>query len=116
MLHPLSLYYALPTSFPSSAVFPNISALENVRAALQRGRGESVDCWRYETVLRRFNEEAMQYLGDVGLTAFADIKAGELPYGRKRALEIATTLALEPELLLLPPTRRRSTRSACRRW
>src|SRR3546814_15406483 len=43
----------------------------------------------------------MQYLGDVGLTAFADIKAGELPYGRKRALEIATTLALEPELLLL---------------
>src|SRR3546814_17676885 len=78
-----------------------MSALENVRVALQRRRGESFDFWRSETVLRRFNEEAMQYLGDVGLTAFADIKAGELPYGRKRALEIATTLALEPELLLL---------------
>src|SRR3546814_9211598 len=78
-----------------------MSALENVRVALQRRRGESFDFWRSETVLRRFNEEAMQYLGDVGLTAFADIKAGELPYGRKRELEIATTLALEPELMLL---------------
>src|SRR3546814_578648 len=91
----------LARSFQISAVFPHMSALENVRVALQRRRGESFDFWRSETVLRRFNEEAMQYLGDVGLTAFADIKAGELPYGRKRALEIATTLALEPELLLL---------------
>src|SRR3546814_1031777 len=91
----------LARSFQISAVVPHMSALENVRVALQRRRGESFDFWRSETVLRRFNEEAMQYLGDVGLTAFADIKAGELPYGRKRALEIATTLALEPELLLL---------------
>src|SRR3546814_17532229 len=77
-----------------------MSALENVRVALQRRRGESLDFCRSETVLRRFNEEAMQYLGDVGLTAFADIKPRELPHGPKRALEIATTLALEPELLL----------------
>ena len=91
----------LVRSFQISAVFPHLSALENVRIALQRRRGESFDFWRSETVLRRFNEEAMKYLADVGLTAFAEAKAGELPYGRKRALEIATTLALEPELLLL---------------
>jgi branched-chain amino acid transport system ATP-binding protein len=91
----------LVRSFQISAVFPHLSALENVRIALQRRRGESFDFWRSETVLRRFNEEAMKYLADVGLTAFAQAKAGELAYGRKRALEIATTLALEPELLLL---------------
>jgi len=91
----------LVRSFQISAVFPHLTALENVRIALQRRRGESFDFWRSETVLRRFNDEAMKYLEDVGLTAFAGEKAGELPYGRKRALEIATTLALEPELLLL---------------
>jgi branched-chain amino acid transport system ATP-binding protein len=91
----------LVRSFQISAVFPHLTALENVRIALQRRRGESFDFWRSETVLRRFNDEAMKYLDDVGLTAFAAEKAGELAYGRKRALEIATTLALEPELLLL---------------
>src|SRR5690606_6733801 len=69
--------------------------------ALQRQRGENFDFWRSETVLRRYYNDAMRHLGDVGLTAFAQVKAGELPYGRKRALEIATTLALDPELLLL---------------
>ena len=91
----------LVRSFQISAVFPQLTALENVRIALQRRRGESFDFWRSQTVLRRFNEEAMKHLGDVGLTAFAHVKAGELPYGRKRALELATTLSLEPELLLL---------------
>jgi len=91
----------LVRSFQISAVFPHMTALENVRVALQRRRGESFDFWRSERVLRRFDDEATQYLADVGLTAFAHTKAGELPYGRKRALEIATTLALEPELLLL---------------
>jgi branched-chain amino acid transport system ATP-binding protein len=91
----------LVRSFQISAVFPHMTALENVRVALQRRRGESFDFWRSETVLRRVDDEAKQYLADVGLTAFAHTKAGELPYGRKRALEIATTLALEPELLLL---------------
>ncbi|MGE5768287.1 MAG: ABC transporter ATP-binding protein [Bacteroidota bacterium] len=91
----------LVRSFQISAVFPHMTALENVRVALQRRRGESFDFWRSETVLRRFDDEAKSYLADVGLTAFAHTTAGELPYGRKRALEIATTLALEPELLLL---------------
>src|SRR3546814_12910376 len=82
-----------------------MSARENVRVALQRRRGESFDFWRSETVLRRFNAEAMQYLGDVGLTALADIKAAEPPSGPQRAMEIATTPTLEPELLTLhePP-------------
>ncbi|TIN46298.1 MAG: ABC transporter ATP-binding protein [Mesorhizobium sp.] len=74
---------------------------ENVRIALQRRRGDSFDFWRSETVLSRFNSEGAALLADVGLTAFSDIRASDLSYGRKRALEIATTLALSPEMLLL---------------
>lgn len=91
----------LVRSFQISAVFPNLTALENVRVALQREHGESFDFWRSKSVLNRFNERARALLDDVGLSAFADIRAAEMPYGRKRALEIATTLALEPELMLL---------------
>lgn len=88
-------------SFQISAVFPRLSVLENVRIALQRRRGDSFDFWRPQAVLGRFDAEARQRIEDVGLTAFVDAQAGELSYGRKRALEIATTLALEPEMLLL---------------
>ncbi len=88
-------------SFQISAVFPHLTAMENVRIALQRRRGDSFDFWRSETVLKSLNGDALGLLADVGLEAFADTPAGELPYGRKRALEIATTLALEPEMLLL---------------
>jgi branched-chain amino acid transport system ATP-binding protein len=88
-------------SFQISAVFPHLSALENVRIALQRQRGDSFDFWRSETVLNDLNARAEELLADVGLTEFARVQAVELPYGRKRALEIATTLALEPEMLLL---------------
>jgi len=91
----------LVRSFQISAVFPNLTALENVRVALQREHGESFDFWRSKSVLNRFNERARALLDDVGLSAFADIRAAEMPYGRKRALEIATTLALEPEMMLL---------------
>ena len=91
----------LVRSFQISAVFPRLTALENVRIALQRRRGDSFDFWRSERALAHYDAEAMARLDDVGLTAFAETPAGELPYGRKRALEIATTLALEPEVLLL---------------
>ena len=91
----------LVRSFQISAVFPRLTALQNVRIALQRRRGDSFDFWRSERVLSRYDEEAMRRLEDVGLTEFAGHAAGELSYGRKRALEIATTLALEPEMLLL---------------
>ncbi|MFN3546990.1 MAG: ABC transporter ATP-binding protein [Mesorhizobium sp.] len=91
----------LVRSFQISAVFPKMSALENVRIALQRRRGDSFDFWRSEKVLAGLNEEAATLLDDVGLTDFYATLAGELPYGRKRALEIATTLALDPEMLLL---------------
>jgi branched-chain amino acid transport system ATP-binding protein len=91
----------LVRSFQISAVFPNLTALENVRVALQREHGESFDFWRSKSVLNRFNERARALLDDVGLSAFADIRAAEMPYGRKRALEIATTLALAPEMMLL---------------
>ncbi len=91
----------LVRSFQISAVFPKMSALENVRIALQRRRGDSFDFWRSERVLAGLNHEAAALLEDVGLTDFSATLAGELPYGRKRALEIATTLALDPEMLLL---------------
>jgi branched-chain amino acid transport system ATP-binding protein len=91
----------LVRSFQISAVFPRLTVLQNVRIALQRRRGDSFDFWRSEKVLSRYDEEALRRLDDVGLYEFAQHTAGELSYGRKRALEIATTLALEPEMLLL---------------
>ena len=91
----------LVRSFQISAVFPHMSVLENVRIALQRSRGGSFDFWRSAKALDRFNERAMALIADVGLSSFTDWVAVELPYGRKRALEIATTLALDPEMMLL---------------
>ena len=91
----------LVRSFQISAVFPHLTVIENVRVALQRARGGSFDFWRSDSVLRKFDTRAEELLEDVGLTEWKHLTAGELPYGRKRALEIATTLATEPELMLL---------------
>jgi len=91
----------LVRSFQISAVFPHLTGIENVRVALQRQRGDNFDFWRSKRVLDALNERAMALLEDVGLTEFANIAAVEMPYGRKRALEIATTLALDPEMMLL---------------
>jgi branched-chain amino acid transport system ATP-binding protein len=88
-------------SFQISAVFPHLTVLENVRIALQRKRGGSFDFWRSQATLDTFRPRAMELITDVGLAAFTNAAAVELPYGRKRALEIATTLALDPEMLLL---------------
>ncbi len=88
-------------SFQISATFPHLTVLENVRIALQRANGNSYDFWRSQSSLNRFNERAMQLLQEVELAEFAQVQAVELAYGRKRALEIATTLATEPELMLL---------------
>jgi branched-chain amino acid transport system ATP-binding protein len=91
----------LVRSFQISAVFGHLTALENVRVALQRGRGESFDFWRSERVLERYNGRARELLDAVGIGEFAHTPAVELAYGRKRALEIASTIALEPQLMLL---------------
>jgi len=91
----------LVRSFQISAVFPHLSVLENVRIALQRKRGTSFDFWHSRSILNEYNDRARELLNDVGLSSFADWTAVELPYGRKRALEIATTLALDPEMMLL---------------
>jgi branched-chain amino acid transport system ATP-binding protein len=88
-------------SFQLSAVFPNLTALENVRVALQRRRGQSFDFWRSGARLRQYDEEARRLLEEVGLAGHAESSPNELSYGRKRALEIATTLALDPKLMLL---------------
>jgi branched-chain amino acid transport system ATP-binding protein len=91
----------LVRSFQISAVFPRLSVRENVRVALQRREGASFDFWRSEQTLRRLDGRAEELAEWVGLAEFVDTAAGDLSYGRKRALEIATTLALEPEMLLL---------------
>ena len=91
----------LVRSFQISAVFPHLSVLENVRVALQRQRGASFDFWRSERVLDGLNGRALELIDAVGLAPFARTPAVVLPYGRKRALEIATTLALDPEMMLL---------------
>src|SRR5471032_1491732 len=91
----------LVRSFQISAVFPHLSVLENVRIALQRQRGGSFDFWRSKRVLDTLNQRALELISDVGLSDVVQVAAVELPYGRKRALEIATTLALDPEMLLL---------------
>ncbi len=88
-------------SFQISATFLNMTVLENVRIALQRPTGESFRFWHSESRLDALNERAFALLADVGLEDFAGRRAAGLPYGRKRALEIATTLALDPEMLLL---------------
>jgi branched-chain amino acid transport system ATP-binding protein len=88
-------------SFQISAVFPNLTVLENVRVALQRRLGTSFHFWKSDATLRQLHQRAEELLEAVDLGGFRDTVAVEMPYGRKRALEIATTLALEPEMMLL---------------
>jgi branched-chain amino acid transport system ATP-binding protein len=88
-------------SFQISAVFPHLTVLENVRVALQRQLGTSFHFWRAERSLDSLNERAIELLDAVDLGKYASLTAVELSYGRKRALEIATTLAMEPKLMLL---------------
>jgi branched-chain amino acid transport system ATP-binding protein len=91
----------LVRSFQISAVFPHLTVLENVRIALQRKRGASFDFWRSEKLLSQLDARASELIEAVGLAEYESTVAVELPYGRKRALEIATTLALDPEMMLL---------------
>jgi len=88
-------------SFQISAVFPHLTVLENVRIGLQRKLGTTFYFWRSERTLDQLNGRAMELLDEVDLASFADTVTVDMPYGRKRALEIATTLAMEPELMLL---------------
>ncbi|GAB3430192.1 ABC transporter ATP-binding protein [Massilia solisilvae] len=88
-------------SFQISAVFPHLTVLQNVRVGLQRELGTSFHFWRSERLLDELNDRALALLAEVDLAGFADTLTADLPYGRKRALEIATTLAMEPELMLL---------------
>lgn len=88
-------------SFQISAVFPHLTVLENVRAALQRRLGVDFHFWKPEKSLHGLHERAMQVLGEVELEGFAHELAANLSYGRKRTLELATTIALEPQLMLL---------------
>ncbi|MES2127225.1 MAG: ABC transporter ATP-binding protein [Pseudomonadota bacterium] len=88
-------------SFQISAVFPHLTVLQNVRIGLQRELGTSFQFWKSERSLSALNDRAMALLAEVDLSEFADTVTVDMPYGRKRALEIATTLAMQPELMLL---------------
>ena len=88
-------------SFQISAVFPHLSVLENVRVALQRRLGTSFHFWKSERSLQSLDAKALELLREVDLEPYATLTAVELSYGRKRALEIATTLAMDPKLMLL---------------
>jgi branched-chain amino acid transport system ATP-binding protein len=88
-------------SFQISAVFPHLTVIENVRVGLQRRLGTTFHFWKSAATLSQLDDRAMQLLAEVDLTEFADTVTVDLPYGRKRALEIATTLSMEPELMLL---------------
>lgn len=91
----------LVRSFQISAVFGKMSVLENVRVALQRKRGGNFAFWRNETSLDELNERAWELISSVGLQQWFHAPAADLSYGRKRALELVTTIAMEPELILL---------------
>lgn len=91
----------LVRSFQISAVFESLTVLENVLVPLQRENGLSLSAWRTRSALHRFEERAHALLQKLGLSEYANEKAADLSYGRKRALEIATTLALDPQLMLL---------------
>ena len=91
----------LVRSFQISSIFPHMSVLENVRVALQRKLGNSFQFWRSQRSLAQLDGRAMEILTSVELADYAQLQSSELPYGRKRALEFATTLALDPELMLL---------------
>jgi branched-chain amino acid transport system ATP-binding protein len=88
-------------SFQITSLFEELSVLEHVLLALQARTGLGLRFWRDESALRRSEPRARELLAAVDLSAAADLPARALPYGRKRALELALALALEPRLLLL---------------
>lgn len=94
-------FLGMVRSFQISAIFPTLTVRDNIRVALQRRHGMSMSFWKSDRTLASLDQRAMGLLDDVGLVPLAECVAGELPYGRKRALEIATTLALDPQMLLL---------------
>lgn len=100
--HPADLSrLGLVRTFQISAIFPDMTALENVRVAMQRHEGRSHAFWRSVRTLKPLEGGCLRLLEEVGLEEFAQARAGTLSYGRKRALELATTLALKPDVLLL---------------
>lgn len=91
----------LVRSFQISAVFPHLTVLENVRIALQRPNKLATQFWLPLSSLDKLNPRAEELIADLGLSQYRDTRATDLSYGRKRVLEIATTLALDPKVLLL---------------
>jgi len=88
-------------SFQITSLFAQLTPQEHVELALQGRTALGWRFWRSERQLDRFAARALQLLDDVGLAAHRDVPVGTLPYGRKRGLELALGLALDPQVLLL---------------
>lgn len=88
-------------SFQISAVFAHLTVLQNVRIALQKRDGGAPNFWSPSRILSKYNDRAMEILRTVRLEGEAHRLAVEIAYGQKRALELATTMALEPKVILL---------------
>ncbi len=93
--------HGVARSFQITSLFQQLSLREHVELALQGRSGQGYRFWQSDKRLRRFRDESDRLLGQVGLASLADVPAGRLPYGQKRALELALALALDPRLLLL---------------
>ncbi|MBI3701633.1 MAG: ABC transporter ATP-binding protein [Afipia sp.] len=91
----------LVRSFQISAVFSSLTVSENLMLALQRVCVSPVAFWRGRNRLGDVSHRIGDLLRQVDLGEFANTRAGDLAYGRKRALELATTLAAEPKVMLL---------------
>ncbi|WP_326564227.1 ABC transporter ATP-binding protein [Micromonospora peucetia] len=88
-------------SFQITSLFPQLSAREHVELALQSPSGLGWRFWRSAKLMRRYTERAGELLNMVGLAELSEAPAEALAYGRKRALELAIALALDPKVLLL---------------
>jgi len=93
--------HGVARSFQITSLFPRLTPVAHLELALQSPTALGWRFWRSDKALHRFGPRAYELLDQVGLTAQAETPAGALSYGRKRALELALALALDPKVLLL---------------
>ena len=91
----------LARSFQITKLFAQLTPRQHLELALAASSGLGWRFWRPLSTLRRYDDRVDELLEQVGLTEQAEEAADALSYGRKRALELALALALEPKILLL---------------
>nr|WP_109473774.1 ABC transporter ATP-binding protein [Ornithinimicrobium cavernae] len=91
----------LGRTFQTSSVFPALSVEENVRLAAQVAEGRAISLLTFPRRGDRASDRARHLLREVGLGDRMGFRAGDLPHGDKRKLEIAMLLATDPSVVLL---------------